>query len=224
MTPALLSQILAHARAEAPREACGVLAWDGKDGAAYHPCRNVAGDGDFEIHPEDWVAAEDAGTVLGIVHSHPGGTVDLSGADRAGLYRSGVPWWVVVPESGAWGRYVPSGREITGHPFAWGIQDCFTLVRDGVAGVPDFLREPLFWERSDLISESMEVAGFERVEDGPAPGDVLVMSIRGRGVPNHCAVYVGGGRIVHHLAGRLSREEDLGPLNRAVVAVVRRKR
>ena len=63
----------------------------------------------------------------------------------------------------------------------------------------------------------------KRVEDGPLVGDALLFSIRGAGVPNHCAVYIGGGRVLHHLPGRLSREEDLGPLNRAVVAVVRRR-
>lgn len=235
MTPALLKAILDHARAEAPREACGVLIWDGKDSAIYRPCRNLAeGDGHFEIHPEDWVAAEDAGTVLGIVHSHPGGMTALSEpmpglpGDRDFLNRSGVPWWIVVPETGEWARYVPSDWEVTGHPFAWGVQDCFTLVRDGISGVPDFLREPFFWESRDLIGESMEAAGFEVVQGGPAPGDVLLMSIHGRingvDMPNHCAVYAGSGRIVHHLLGRSSREEDLGPLNRAVVSIVRRKR
>ena len=225
MTPDLLSQILAHARAEAPRESCGVLTWDGKDRAIYHPCRNMAEDGgEFSIHPEDWVAAEDAGPVLGIVHSHPGGTVALSEADKRGMERSAVPWWVVVPETGEWRRHRPSTWPLAGHPFAWGVQDCYTLAGDAFRGLPEFLRAPRFWEGSDLFREGLASAGFREVDGPPCIGDALLMTIRGGGVPNHCALYLGAGRVVHHLPGRLSREEDLGPLSRAVVAVVREAR
>ena len=103
------------------------------------------------------------------------------------------------------------------------MQDCYTLARDAYGHMPDFVRGPGFWKIHDLFTEGLESAGFERVEDGPQVGDALLLSIRGAGVPNHCAVYIGGGRVLHHLPGRLSREEDLGPLNRAVVAVVRRR-
>lgn len=221
MTPALLEQILDHARAEAPREACGVLVWDGANGATYRPCLNLAGDDDhFQIDPTDWVDAEDAGTVLGVVHSHPGGTCEPSEADLRGLERSGVPWWI-VDLYGAWKRLTPPSWKLLGHPFAWGIQDCYTLARDYYGGLPDFLRGPGFWTLHDLFGAGLASAGFAPCT-GPEVDDALLLSIRGGGVANHCAVYLGAGRIAHHLPGRLSREEDLGPLNRAVVAVVRR--
>ena len=221
MTPVLLEAILGHARAEAPRESCGVLVWDGKNDAVYHPCRNVGELDQFEIHPEDWVAAEDADTVLGIVHSHPGGTTTPSPADVRSCSRSGVPWWVFTLD-GAWERITPAGWSVLGHPFAWGVQDCYTLARDMFPAMPDFVRAPGFWSAADLFRQGLGSASFGQVEDGPSPYDALLMSIRGQGVPNHCAVYLGSGRIAHHLPGRLSREEDLGPLARAVVATVRR--
>ena len=226
MTPALLEAILDHARAETPREACGVLIWDGANDAIYRPCLNVAeGDDHFQIDPEDWVAAEDAGPVLGIVHSHPGGTVEPSPADLLGISRSGVPWWIVTPE-GDWKRYTPPSWKVLGHPFAWGVSDCLTLARDCYAGIPDAVRGSGFWRLHDLFTEGIGAAHFEVVTDGPEPDDLLLMSIRGLvdgvKVPNHCAVYVGSGRIAHHMPGRFSREEDMGPLGRAVVATLRR--
>lgn len=221
MTPALLEQILDHARAEAPREACGVLVWDGANGAIYHRCRNIGTLDHFEIHPEDWVEAEDSGKVLGVVHSHPGGTTAPSERDVLFCNRSGVPWWIFTLD-GAWHRIKPAEWSIFGHPFAWGVQDCYTLARDWYPGIPDFVRAPGFWTLHDLFMEGLGDARFEAVGDGPFLDDALLLSIRGRGVANHCAVYLGNGRIAHHLPGRLSREEDLGPLNRAVVATVRR--
>jgi len=223
VTPALLEVIRDHVTAEAPRECCGLLVWDGKDTAVYRHCQNVAeGDDHFAIHPEDWVAAEDAGVILGVVHSHPGGTVAPSEADVEGCNRSGLPWWI-FDHLGNWKRITPASWSPLGRPFAWGIQDCFSLLRDSYPGVPDFERGPGFWHMADLFRAHMDAAGFQ-LADGPEVDDVLLMSIRGQGVTNHCAVYIGSGRIVHHLPGRLSREEDLGPLNRAVTGVVRRVR
>jgi len=223
MTPELFDAITVHIAQEAPREACGVLVWDGLNNSTYRPCRNISeGTEHFQIHPEDWVAAEDAGTVLGIVHSHPGGTTQPSDLDVRGCDRSGLPWWIFTDE-GVWQRITPAGWSVVGHPFAWGIQDCYTLARDIYRGLPDFQRFPGFWESTDLFTTGLKFAGFEEFEGDPTPGDALLMSIRGNGVPNHCAVYMGGGKIVHHLPGRLSREEELGPLVRAVVRKVRRK-
>ena len=73
--------ILAHARAEAPLEACGLIpgsapATDGGEPLRYVPCRNaLASPVRYTVHPEDLlrvtVEADDAGGVIwGIVHSH----------------------------------------------------------------------------------------------------------------------------------------------------------
>jgi [CysO sulfur-carrier protein]-S-L-cysteine hydrolase len=73
--------ITAHARAESPNEACGLVigsAPAGSGGVAlrYEACRNAAASPvRYTIHPDDLVrvslAADDAGeTLWGIVHSH----------------------------------------------------------------------------------------------------------------------------------------------------------
>lgn len=86
MTPRRLSipahvvaDVLAHARAALPGEACGFLAGDARRGsaAAFHPARNVAGTTiGFDVHPDDLArivpGIEDAGhDLVAIVHSHP---------------------------------------------------------------------------------------------------------------------------------------------------------
>jgi [CysO sulfur-carrier protein]-S-L-cysteine hydrolase len=74
----LADELIAHARAEAPNEACGLLAGDLDTGVAtaYHPARNAAASPYvYSVHPDDLVrivfGIEDAGEdLLAIFHSH----------------------------------------------------------------------------------------------------------------------------------------------------------
>ena len=78
ITPDLAASLLAHARAEAPNEACGILSGLAGDGRAttYHPARNAdASPYVYTVHPEDLVrivlGLEDAGEdLVAIFHSH----------------------------------------------------------------------------------------------------------------------------------------------------------
>ena len=78
ISAAIAEQMLAHARAEVPNEACGLLAGDRVAGvaSAYHPARNAeASPLRYDVHPDDLVrivfGIEDAGEdLVGIFHSH----------------------------------------------------------------------------------------------------------------------------------------------------------
>ena len=72
--PAILEQLVAHAREEAPNEACGLIAF--RDGVAerYLPGENVlASPYRFELRPRDPADffLEDEGYELAVFHSHP---------------------------------------------------------------------------------------------------------------------------------------------------------
>jgi len=219
MTPALLGAILAHARAETPRECCGLLIAAPGSLASYVPCRNIAeGEDEFRIHPEDWVNAEDTGRVLGVVHSHPSGNLTPSECDKANQRTMGIPWWIVVPETSEWARFGSSLAE--GRTFAWGVEDCLSLVRDRLQGLPDFLRSPGFWKERDLFTDCAPLAGFYPVGE-PEPGDVMLFGIKSE-IPNHCAVYCGSGEILHHLPGRLSVQEPIGAWVQSLKTILRR--
>lgn len=70
--------IVAHAHAELPNEACGLLIGDAATGAAtrFVPCRNQAASSTiYTVHPLDYMAAEDEAdasgqAIIGVVHSH----------------------------------------------------------------------------------------------------------------------------------------------------------
>ena len=78
---AIRDAMVAHARAEYPNEACGLIAGtapaaDGGTATTWHPTRNRAASPlRYEIHPEDLlrvsISIDDAdGVIWGIVHSH----------------------------------------------------------------------------------------------------------------------------------------------------------
>ena len=120
---ALRAQILAEARAAAPRECCGlVLGRHGGNGVAataLHRARNRAEDGNrFEIAPEDHFAAQRAAraageAVIGCYHSHPRGAPVPSAADLAGAGEEGFFWLIATPE-GALAAFIYRGGVMTG--------------------------------------------------------------------------------------------------------------
>jgi proteasome lid subunit RPN8/RPN11 len=91
--------LLAHARAELPNEACGLLSGTARDGMAttFHPARNAeASPLRYNVHPDDLVRItfqiEDAGEdLVAIFHSHTRSPAVPSPTDRrAAMYPDAV--------------------------------------------------------------------------------------------------------------------------------------
>lgn len=237
MTPGTLDAIRSHVLAEYPREACGlVVIVKGRE--RYRPCRNIATTPSehFILSPEDYAAAEDDGEITAVVHSHPDMPARPSESDRVSCESSGLPWLIVsvmpddqgMPVAGGIERIEPCGYQapLVGRPFVHGVLDCWALCRDwytremGVT-LPSPERQDNWWDDgvSDLYSDAaVAAAGFVPV--GRAGeldlstlqrGDLIRMQIRSANqVPNHAAVYLGDGLILHHLYGRLSSRDVYG--------------
>jgi proteasome lid subunit RPN8/RPN11 len=96
-------QLVEHARAEAPNEACGLLLF--RDGRAerYARGRNALASPyrfELEIDPEIWFA-EDEGYELAVFHSHPASAPRPSRTDveRIGLWE-GRPYVILRLDTG----------------------------------------------------------------------------------------------------------------------------
>lgn len=190
-----------HAALCHPQESCGFFV-----GRRYIPCRNVACDPlhNFRVAPDEWRADATA-----LVHSHPDGCPYLSRADRYHQHHSGLDWVLVAGGTLYRYRYAPLLR---GRTFAYGVRDCYALVRDAymLAGIelPDVARSEMEADaRRDLFLRHAEAFGFYRA-DSPQPGDVLLSSMAGHA--NHAGIYLGGDHVLHHPAGQLSRIGDMG--------------
>lgn len=228
--------IRAHAVSAYPRECCGVvIVVNGKE--RYWPCKNIAETPaqHFAIDPSDYAQAEDLGEVVAIVHSHPDELPVPSEADKVMCEATGLPWHIVhvsvpgtmphhppaddtptapVPEATTITTFEPTGYQapLVGRPFVHGILDCYTLVRDFYSremliDLPDFAREDEWWDKGEnLYMDNFEAAGCAPIKGLIRVGDIILMTIRSP-VPNHAAVYIGDGLILHHVANRLSSRD-----------------
>lgn len=207
-----------HARAEYPRESCGlVLVKRGKE--LFWPCRNIAeGSDNFCMHPEDYAAADEAGDILAVVHSHPDARPTPSQADLVACEASGLPWHIVGIPCLEWAEIKPSGYKapLVGREWSHGVLDCYAIVRDWYdqergLQIMDFDRHDDWWHKGEnLYVENFEKAGFRQVKSEELQvGDVIIMQILSP-VPNHAAVYIGDDMIIHHLHGRLSCRDVFG--------------
>jgi proteasome lid subunit RPN8/RPN11 len=228
----VLAAVIAHAKAEFPRECCGVvIVVNGK--RRYVPCKNIAeDDNNFHISPGDWADAEDKGEIAYVVHSHVNASPLPSEADKVSCEASGLPWVIVNCPGDTVCEFVPTGfkQPLIGREFCHAVSDCYSLVRDYYKqalniDLPDFERRVEWWDKGDnLYLDNFKKAGFVEIDaDDVQKNDIFLMQLMSP-VPNHAAIYLGDGTMVQHCMGRLSSRDVYGGFwKKSTVKVVRYK-
>lgn len=222
----LAQELARHAQAMYPRECCGLVVRRAPDVLAYMACNNVAvgslGEDRFEIDAAQYAQAEDEGEIVAICHSHPNASANPSEADLVMCERTSLPWLIMGYPSQVLRLVQPSQYEapLRGRAFHHGVLDCYTLVQDyyqrelGIA-LPDFARVDEWWvpdadgNVQNLYVDHFQEAGFVGVAQPLQRHDVLLMQVKSDRL-NHAAVYLGEGKILHHLYGRPSCEDVWG--------------
>lgn len=198
-----------------PKERCGVIVKDG-DGQRLIECKNIADrpQETFKFDPTEWAYLTVDYEVIAIWHTHPNASASPSPADLKMIEATQLPWHIVSWPEGGHSYTEPSGYEAPyiGRPFVHGVLDCYALCRDwykrelGI-DLPDDEREDDWWNKGKSIYlDGFERNGFTSIGTDVRKlqrGDGILMQIRSP-VPNHAAVYLGDGKILHHLHGRLS--------------------
>ena len=218
MKAAAKKAAIAHAEAEYPREACGlVVVVKGRE--KFWPCKNLATEEDsFVLDPKDYAAADDAGEIVAVFHSHPNMQPTPSMADRAACEASGVPWYILGWPCGNWEKLSPEGYKppLIGREWCYGTLDCYSLVRDWYKQnwgleLSDYERHGEWWFKGlNTFVDNFKNEDFVEVdqESDPQHGDALLMQIVSP-VPNHVAIYLEDNIILHHLEKRLSSRDIL---------------
>ncbi len=210
-------EALVHAKDQNPKESCGLLL-NIKGKEKYYPCRNLSMTDHqcFILDPEDYVKADNLGSIKAVIHSHPITPPTPSQADLVSCENSGLPWHIVNPNSETWGYCEPTGYKVPliGRQWVWGVTDCWSLVRDWYKEerdiqLVDYERNitPEEFIKNPLFEKYAKNTGFIELEQGEAlqKGDVLLMSIL-HPTLNHVAIFLGD-MVLHHLADRLSCRE-----------------
>ena len=217
----------AHALAEWPHEACGVVS-----GGAYVPVANIAADPaqGFGMPADTWLTHRPQA----VIHSHNARLHPHwpSQADMQSQIAADVPFGIVscdgeVTTPVLWWGDPCLDAPLIGRAFVPGIYDCYALVRawfwqDRGVRLADFARDARWWnEGSNLLVDRFGEAGFDPIEAGQArPGDGFLMRLTSA-VPCHCGLLLDGGLCLHHLDGRLSRREPIGPWLKRITHWVR---
>jgi hypothetical protein len=161
-------------------------------------------------------------------------------ADQEGQIASGLPWGLVVVRGGLadkpffWGDDVIPEIPIMPRDFRWGPVgtdgkgDCVALMRSWYKQnrgliIPETPRD-MTWQDvdPDRCQRAWIEAGFTSIPQHElTEGDCIMLSIRHAGRPNHVAIYLGGGLILHHPQNRLVVRETFGDWRRCVAATLR---
>lgn len=213
----LISAIQNHAEAVYPDECCGLIVRVGRQ-RRYIPCENSddAPAENFRISSEAWADAEDTGEVLAVVHSHPDGGAHASPLDLQGCHESGLPWVITAWPGGEMNTILPDDRPpLLKRPFIHGSWDCYGLIRDwyrqerGIE-LPDFPRTDNWWTRGEnLYVRHYGEAGFYAHSGELESGDVILMQYKAEEI-NHAGIYLGDGKLLHHMYGKLSETVPYG--------------
>lgn len=238
--PDVEAAIRRHALEAFPNEACGLVV----DGV-YQPAENIA-ENPHEAFDMDRLLLLQPG-VQAVVHSHPNGPDYPTRSDMEQQIATGLPYGLCWTDgetcSGVmwWGPGVPTppliGRSFRHGPSGSdGKGDCCALLRDWYAQHRGVLldecpRDHGWWLPPDdphtpgpglnLYLENYAQNGFTQVAlQEVKEGDVLLMSLTGKAM-EHSAIYIGRSLILHHLPGRLSRDEPLGRWRNHISMVLR---
>jgi len=219
LPPSIKQAALEHAKQEAPKESCGLVAVV-KGRRRYFPCTNLAETPDehFVLDPAEYAETEDSGEIIAVVHSHPVTNHAPSPADRVACENSGLPWYVVNPNTELWGYCEPEGFELpyVGRDFVHGLVDCYSLCRDWYKrewglDLHNYERRDQWWEHGEnMYLDNFMKEGFHEIPIGELErGDAVLMQLSSP-VPNHAAIYLGEQLVLHHIQGRLSSRDVYG--------------
>lgn len=211
-----------------PNEACGFVIAKGKKTFAIE-AKNEAPypHNTFLINPEQYSEAEEMGEIVAVWHTHVDEPPIASEADLAGCEASELTWLIMSVykrtdgfETTSITTISPTGYEqdFVGRPYIFGTFDCWSLVVDylkrnhGITLSNHYPRLQEFWlnDQTNFFDNCFQNEKLVEVKGELQDGDILMFQTDPSGNANHTAVYIGDGKILHHIVGRLSSIDIYG--------------
>lgn len=207
-----------HALEDVTKECCGIIIAPAKGNMEIYPCKNISltKEKRFEISPLEYLKAVERGKVVGFYHSHISENDKISLVDKHYSEGFKLPIVLYSIKKDSFDFYHPKGSLLPymGESFEIGVNDCFTLARKYFKNelnieIQDYSRDEHWYEKNPgLILENFEKEGFVQVKGQPQIHDVIFFRMKDGDKPSHIAIYVDGGRILHHPRYKNSRIEE----------------
>ena len=215
--------IKAEALEHPDREVCGYIMDDG----SVMSCENIHPEplDKFQIDTAHFIQYQQH--ISAIYHSHVIDVDNFSSADVALYYSHDLPLVLYSATRNIFRIADPSGEQpLEGRPFCYGINDCYSLVRDYFwqklniklgnyprgetpqGAVPDWNKREWDW-----IDKQFEIEGFTSITNHQdlQTHDAIAMSLGAHTIGiDHLAIYMGDDRIIHQLMNRPSRVDVWG--------------
>lgn len=230
--PELAAQLKAEATRVFPKEAVGlIVAFRNKPKFIVGRNISLTPEKTARLHPDDYETAIEQGKLLFHFHSHCNERATPSPGDKTMSEKHELPLVIMALPTEEVQFYFPNGwrAPLLGRPFVYGSLGCYELVQDHyeeelAIKLPNFDSEEDWWNKGqNLLMDNFAKAGFRIVKDLKRH-DVLLIHLKSP-VPNHCAVYLGDGMILHHVPWRLSClqpfHEDQGYYAHNLHAIIR---
>lgn len=198
-------------------EMCGYVIKSASGGFDFFQCENIAIDktNEFEIDMVDTDAAKALGEIVYVVHSHPNEFQfhHLSAFDRLAQYDNCDGDWLLIKPDFSYQIYPPIPK-FRGRQYVPMKTDCYSIMQDfyAMCGVKmqDYERDGDWWDAGkNLYLDNIESEGFYKVDKADIqPGDTMLFCYASS-VPNHCGIYIGDNKFVHHMTDRVSKIDNV---------------
>tara|TARA_B100000902_G_C27173494_1_gene845101 strand:+ start:104 stop:841 length:738 start_codon:yes stop_codon:yes gene_type:complete len=204
-----------HALEESPKECCGILIKKENTLTAF-PCYNVSEKPEkhFSILPSDYLKASRKGTVEAVYHSHNSNNDKFSPNDILNSKSHNLPFVLYCAPKDSFSTFDPEKSKTFWYDktFKIGETDCYTVVKEYYKELgieldgQNNLGNDWHKKNPELIQELFDLnksnPNLPIIELPPNTGlkkhDVIVFQfVKGAG-PNHVAIYLGNGEILHH--------------------------
>lgn len=210
LTRPVVKALQEHAIQAYPQEAVGLII-----NGEYVPKKNTHPEPDLGgvVPLRELLSVMEDGSLQAICHSHPKGPNYPSMRDMTSQREFDLPFVIVSTDGSAclkpfaWGDQIEPA-DLVGRGFMHGVRDCYALIRDwfflerGIR-LGEYPRDWEWWKQGQHLYEmGFAQEGFQEISHQDVTvGDCCLMAVRSP-VPNHAAVVVENGCILHHATAR----------------------
>lgn len=169
---------------------------------------------------------------ISILEVDPNSDLSLSSSNREEMNENNLALTIVGKDKDHSKSFLPDryfeNVSYENRIYIYGLLDCYTLIRDYFRDnydvwIPANIDRSFGWWHNgrNLYVDLYEKYGFRETFDPIKKDDVLLFKFD-NGMPSHSAIYVGNGKMLHHMIGRMSCIDDFDGIYKVSLAGVLR--